>query len=107
MAQIEITVSGRIPKYFFGALNEKYREEVKQVQYCNDEEIETDWNTIFEILKKDCSKYLQELKSSQSIIFRGVRGSKELVSKGVWLKQSDKSRNPVGKHHLHNNIHHK
>ena len=43
MAQIEITVSGRIPKYFFGALNEKYREEIKEaLQYCNDEEIETE-----------------------------------------------------------------
>lgn len=43
MAKIEITVSGRIPKYFFGALNEKYREEIKEaLQYCNDEEIETE-----------------------------------------------------------------
>jgi hypothetical protein len=43
MAQIEITVSGRIPKYFFGALNEKYREEVKQaLQYCNFDEVETE-----------------------------------------------------------------
>jgi predicted house-cleaning noncanonical NTP pyrophosphatase (MazG superfamily) len=43
MAQIEINVSGRIPKYFFGVLNEKYREEVKEaLQYCNDEEVETE-----------------------------------------------------------------
>ena len=43
MAQIEITVSGRIPKYFFGALNEKYREEVKEaLEYCNNEDIETE-----------------------------------------------------------------
>ena len=42
MAQIEINVSGRIPKYFFGVLNEKYRDEVKEaLQYCN-EDIETE-----------------------------------------------------------------
>jgi hypothetical protein len=37
MAQIQINVSGRIPKYFFGVLNEKYRDEVKEsLQYCNE-----------------------------------------------------------------------
>ena len=42
MAQVEINVSGRIPKYFFGVLNEKYRDEVKEaLQYCN-EDIETE-----------------------------------------------------------------
>ena len=42
MAQIEINVSGRIPKYFFGVLNEKYRDEVKEsLQYCN-ENVETE-----------------------------------------------------------------
>jgi len=42
MAQIEINVSGRIPKYFFGVLNEKYRDEVKEsLQYCN-EDVETE-----------------------------------------------------------------
>lgn len=43
MAQIEINVSGRIPKYFFGVLNEKYRDEVKEaLKYCNNEDIETE-----------------------------------------------------------------
>ena len=43
MAQIEINVSGRIPKYFFGVLNEKYRDEVKEaLEYCNNEDIETE-----------------------------------------------------------------
>ena len=42
MPQIEINVSGRIPKYFFGVLNEKYRDEVKEaLQYCN-EDVETE-----------------------------------------------------------------
>jgi hypothetical protein len=41
MAQIEINVSGRIPKYFFGVLREEYRDEVKEaLQYCN-EDVET------------------------------------------------------------------
>jgi hypothetical protein len=38
MALIEINVSGRIPKYFFGVLNEKYRNEIKEsLEYCNDD----------------------------------------------------------------------
>ena len=42
MAEIEINVSGRIPKYFFGVLYEKYRDEVKEaLQYCN-EDVETE-----------------------------------------------------------------
>jgi hypothetical protein len=42
MAQIEINVSGRIPKYFFGVLRDEYRDEVKEaLQYCN-EDIETE-----------------------------------------------------------------
>lgn len=42
MAEIEINVSGRIPKYFFGVLDEKYRDEVKEaLQYCN-EDVETE-----------------------------------------------------------------
>ncbi len=42
MAQVEINVSGRIPKYFFGVLREEYRDEVKEaLQYCN-EDIETE-----------------------------------------------------------------
>lgn len=41
MAQVEINVSGRIPKYFFGVLKEEYRDEVKEaLQYCN-EDVET------------------------------------------------------------------
>ena len=43
MAQIEIKVSGRIPKYFFGVLKEKYREEIKlALQYCNLDVVETE-----------------------------------------------------------------
>ena len=42
MAEIEINVSGRIPKYFIGVLDEKYRDEVKEaLQYCN-EDVETE-----------------------------------------------------------------
>ena len=42
MAQIQINLSGRIPKYFFGVLNEKYRDEVKEsLQYSN-EDVETE-----------------------------------------------------------------
>jgi hypothetical protein len=38
MAKIEVTFSGRIPKYFFGSLNEKYRKELKDaIQFCKDE----------------------------------------------------------------------
>ena len=41
MAQIEINVSGRIPKYFFGVLNEKYRDEIQEaLEYCG-EDVET------------------------------------------------------------------
>jgi len=41
MAQVEINVSGRIPKYFFGVLKEEYRDEVKEaLQYCG-EDVET------------------------------------------------------------------
>jgi len=50
MAQVEITVSGRIPKYFFGVLNEKYRDELKEaLQYCSDE-IETENEFLEKIL---------------------------------------------------------
>jgi len=41
MAQVEINVTGRIPKYFFGVLNEKYRDEVQDaLEYCS-EDVET------------------------------------------------------------------
>jgi hypothetical protein len=52
MAQIEINVSGRIPKYFFGVLREEYRDEVKEaLQYCNEDvETENDFlNLIFSL----------------------------------------------------------
>ncbi len=52
MAQVEINVSGRIPKYFFGVLREEYRDEVKEaLQYCNDDiETENDFlNLIFSL----------------------------------------------------------
>ena len=52
MAKIKINVSGRIPKYFFGVLNEKYRDEVKEsLQYCNDDvETENDFlNLVFSL----------------------------------------------------------
>jgi len=42
MDEIKIKVAGRIPKYFFGRLNEKYTEELKEaLTYCN-EEVETE-----------------------------------------------------------------
>jgi hypothetical protein len=52
MAQIEITVSGRIPKFFFGALNERYKEEIKEaLQYCSEDiKTENDFlNLIFDL----------------------------------------------------------
>jgi len=49
MAKIEIKLSGRIPKYFFGVLKDKYKEEAKEaLQYCNDIKTENDFlNLIF------------------------------------------------------------
>jgi len=43
MARIRIELTGRIPKYFFGALKEEYREEIKTaLQHCNKEEVESE-----------------------------------------------------------------
>ena len=40
--EVEVVVSGRIPKYMFGVLQEKYRSEVKQaLEFCKNEDIET------------------------------------------------------------------
>ena len=65
MAQVEITVSGRIPKYFFGVLNEKYRDELKEaLQYCSDE-IETE----NEFLEKILNLTLEGWGDSQEELF--------------------------------------
>ncbi len=40
--QVEVVLSGRIPKYMFGVLQEKYRDEVKKgLELCKNDEIET------------------------------------------------------------------
>ncbi len=40
--EVEIKVSGRIPKYFFGTLAEEYQKEIEEIlDYCHDD-IETE-----------------------------------------------------------------
>jgi hypothetical protein len=75
MAQIEITVSGRIPKYFFGVLNEKYRSEVKDaLQYCSEDiKTENDFlNLVFALT-------LDGFNDSQEALFNAI--SKEDLEK--------------------------
>jgi hypothetical protein len=51
MDEIKIKVSGRIPKYLFGTLNQKYRNELEEaLTYCNGE-IETEQDFLYAILK--------------------------------------------------------
>jgi hypothetical protein len=51
MDDIRIKISGRIPKYFFGTLNQKYRNELEEaLTYCNGE-IETEQDFLYAILK--------------------------------------------------------
>ena len=51
-----------------------------------------DWNKILQILEKDCGQFLDEIKEADSIIFRGVKGNKTDVSKGIWKKASRSDR---------------
>ena len=53
---------------------------------------EEDWNKIIQILEKDCKIFLDEIKQADSIIFRGVKGSKVDVDKGIWKKASRSDR---------------
>lgn len=43
---------------------------------------------IFQILEKDCSEFLGEMKDSESILFRGVKGEINEIVKGLGKKQS-------------------
>jgi hypothetical protein len=51
-----------------------------------------DWNKILQILEKDCGQFLEEIKDSDSIIFRGVKGNKTDVGKGIWKKAARSDR---------------
>lgn len=51
-----------------------------------------DWKKILQILEKDCGQFLDEIKASESIVFRGVKGNKEEVDKGIWKKASRSDR---------------
>ena len=51
-----------------------------------------DWNKILQILEKGCGQFLDEIKDADSIIFRGVKGNKTDVSKGIWKKASRSDR---------------
>ena len=53
---------------------------------------DVDWNKILQILEKDCGQFLDEIKDAESIIFRGVKGSKMDVDKGIWKKTSRSDR---------------
>lgn len=50
MDEITIKVSGRIPKYFFGTIDKKYRDELEEaLSYCNDE-VESEGDFLYKIL---------------------------------------------------------
>lgn len=51
-----------------------------------------DWKKILQILENDCGQFLDEIKEAESIVFRGVKGSKEEVNKGIWKKASRSDR---------------
>jgi len=54
-----------------------------------------DWNKLFQILEKDCGGFLDEIKNDQSIIFRGIKGTKLGIDKGIWKKTSRNDRYAV------------
>jgi len=68
MAQVEINVSGRIPKYYFGVLKQEFRDEVKEaLQYCHEDiETENDFlNLIFSLT-------LDGLDDPQEELFKAI-----------------------------------
>lgn len=71
MAQIEISISGRIPKYFFGVLKEEYREEIKEaLRYC-DEIIETEndfLNYVFNLFGEVCCGMHDKNNSAEVVV---------------------------------------
>lgn len=66
MDEIKIKVSGRIPKYFFGTLNKKYREELEDaLNYCSDE-IGSEEDFLYAILKmtlEDSDEAIEEFST--------------------------------------------
>lgn len=54
-----------------------------------------DWENIFEILKRDCGDFLDEIKDAESIIFRGIKSkNKETIENGLYKKVSRTDRWP-------------
>ncbi len=51
-----------------------------------------DWKKILQILERDCSEFLGEMKDSESILFRGVKGEINEIIKGLGKKQSRDNR---------------
>jgi len=55
-----------------------------------------DINKIMDILRKDCSEFLEEIKNSETLLFRGIkRNLGESISNGIWKKEVRKDRSPT------------
>ena len=72
--EVEIKVSGRIPKYFFGILGEEYQKEIDEIlDYCHDEiETEQDFLEKFLELSLECSdrafeSFFEEVISEENL----------------------------------------
>lgn len=58
---------------------------------------DSEFNKIKEILKKDCSHFLNELKSDGDFLFRGMKTLPDNTYNdidGIWIKQARKNRTP-------------
>jgi hypothetical protein len=49
--EVELKLSGRIPKYFFGKLKEKYKNEISEIIKCCHEDIKTEQNLLEKFLE--------------------------------------------------------
>jgi len=74
--QVEVVVSGRIPKYLFGVLQEKYRDEVRQgLELCKNEDV----TTVSDFINLIFSLTLECFNDPQEELFNSI--SKEDLAK--------------------------
>lgn len=85
-------------KYFESRLSDL----IKTGHYDKPEDLETPFSDIKRILERDCSEFIRELKSSGSLLFRGIMSLRngpvvedDNTISGLWLKEARKSRYTV------------